>query len=335
MSTHSFPYRLSALVSLTLSLAAPACVYPKVLGDDPTATDGSTTDGPATATTDGPATTGAPLVCENPNFQCTQPVDCEKWRCGEIDSTFDANGCLRPLCAQTPCDAGEVCFTAQATPECPAVTCADDGDQCACEVAPDCAVSYCIPADEGPPAECPAITDEAACLAAGCSQFTTVSRYTMNGNGECVVDSVGPACLWFPSDAWGGAATPGAFYEKSTGLAVQFGTDWVEPPYGWGDCGDADAPPACGCFGFCADQQKAAAEFLDMAPPCVDASDCTLADAFCYEGNVCGSVGVHKDAAAEWNNYESDLEAFQCCAGVDPCGASVACENQRCVATFP
>ena len=187
---------------------------------------------------------------------------------------------------------------------------------------------------DGPPVECDQITDEAACLAAGCSEFTTIVRTTVV-DGECVAGEVAPLCMWFAGDAWGGTATPGAFYEIASGAATLFSTDWIEPPHGWADCGDPGAPPACACFSVCNQMQNQAAEFLDEDKPCADVSDCVIADAVCYEGNTCASVGVHKDSQAEWEGLHSGLEAPECCAGADPCGGNLACEDQRCVVTFP
>ena len=212
--------------------------------------------------------------------------------------------------------------------------CGDVDGACACEFDPACEDRHCIPADEGPPVECPGITDEAACLAAGCSEFTTVAPWTIV-DGACVQGPSEPLCMWFPGDAWGGTATPGSFYEKATGEAVRFGTDWIDPPNGWGDCGDPEAPPACECVGTCALAQKEGDGFLANDLPCESASDCVLADAVCYAGNTCGSVAVNQASAEDWGNIEANLAELGCCAGADPCGASVACEDQRCVVQFP
>lgn len=334
MTEHRINYRFCSLLTLPLALALAACTFPKILGDDPTEGGSSGSSG---GTTDGPVTTGEPVVCDqNPMFLCSQPVDCAQWGCGAPGDSFDANGCLRKSCTLEPCGEGEICFSVSMNENCAVVGCVEEFGMCSCGYSAECTANFCIPADEGPPVECAKITDKEACLAAGCSEFVdSLTRYATNENGECVVDSVGPACLWFPGDAWGGNATPGSFYEEATGLAVQFATDWIVPPHGWGDCGDADAPAACACFGMCASAQSAAAAFLEMDLPCADVSDCVLAEAICFEGNVCGTVGVHKDSVDQWTSLHSELSGETCCSGGNACGSSLACENQRCVAVFP
>lgn len=323
---------IHTFLMFSTALALPACAFPKVLGDNPldssTGTTGGTTSEPGV--TDGP-----PGVCDNPAFTCSEPLDCEAQRCGAIDSPFDASGCLRPSCADAPCGAGELCYSVEQS-SCTAnvVSCADADGACSCQLGDGCTARFCIPADEGPPVECAQITDEAACLAAGCSEFTTIVRTTLV-DGECVSGEVTPLCMWFPGDAWGGTATPGAFYEIASGAATQFATDWIDPPHGWAHCGAPGSPPACSCFSMCNQLQGQAADFLAEDKPCADVSDCVLADAICFEGNTCGSVGVHKDNQADWAGVNANLESFGCCAGADPCGGTLACENQRCVVTFP
>lgn len=241
MSMLHFAYR-SLPILILLGLAPSACVYPQVVGDNPL--DDSTSGGDTSGgvTTDPQTTDGPPLVCDSPDIACTKPFDCEQWNCGAIDSPIDASGCLRPSC---PCGPGELCYSVSMN-DCPdEASCADEGDVCSCAVR-DCNTSYCIPADQGPPVECAKITDKDACLAAGCSEFTTVV-YASVESDMCVFGEVTPLCMWFPGDAWGGPATPGSFYEIATGRATSFGTDWLEPPHGFAHC-TADVP-ACGCVG--------------------------------------------------------------------------------------
>lgn len=319
-----------------LTSALAGCALPKVLGDNPL--DGSgDSGGGSDSEGSGSPTTGAPAgSCDNPDFTCSVPVDCAAWDCGAPGSPFDAAGCLRPSCTDGPCAADEICY-AVSKGDCGAIDvigCGDVDGACACEFDPACGDNHCIPADEGPPIECPGITEEAACLAAGCSEFTTVGPWTVV-DGECVQGPSEPLCMWFPGDAWGGTATPGSFYEEATGKAVRFGTDWIDPPHGWGDCGDPGAPPACACINTCALAQQEGDSFLADDLPCESVSDCVLVDAVCYAGNTCGSVAVNKANAEGWGDIEGNLGELGCCAGADPCGASVACEDQRCVVQFP
>ncbi|MBZ5709113.1 hypothetical protein [Nannocystis pusilla] len=336
MSLPRFTYSSLRLLFVPAALALSACPFPKVLGDGPAAadTDTDTSSGTMPTTGDEP-----PRVCDNPAYACSQPPDCEYWKCGALGSPFDADGCLRQNCEDTPCAADEICYGVGNTNDCPIGPegCTEDPQTatCTCELASNCSTGHCIPADEGPPVECPLITDEAECKAECSEWYPGIGFWRVDENDECVQDEAAPRCLWFPGDAWGGTATPGSFYEKATGLATMFGTDWFVPPHGWGDCGDADAPPACKCVGFCSQQQGFVAEVLENDLPCDDVSDCVLADAVCFSENTCGSVGVHKDNVDTWNGAHSDLQALGCCEGADPCGATLACEDQRCVALFP
>lgn len=330
-------FRSSLRSLLIVPLALTACAIPKILGGNPidTDTDGGG-DSSSGGTTNDQVTTGEPFVCENPDFKCSGPVDCEEWNCGAIGSSFDKNGCLRRSCVDAPCGANEVCYGVSRDENCAVFECGG-GDVCECGWVSDCVGAFCIPADEGPPVECPKITEKEACLAAGCSEFD--AQHSMVGkdeNGDCVVKEVVPTCLWFSGDAWGGTATPGSFYNKATGLATSFATDWAEPPHGWGDCGDADAPPSCECFSLCAQAQATAEQFFEQVQPCETIADCALLDGICFEGNKCGTVGVHKDQVDDWAAIHANLMELQCCeGGADPCGSTLKCEDNRCVAVFP
>lgn len=328
---------------LVPALLLPGCTLPKVLGDSPEESSGGTAEGSGEGTAEGTAdgsggpTSGGPSgTCDNPAFTCSVPVDCEVWKCGELGSPFDASGCLRPSCVEDACGADEICYSV-GEGDCGAldvIGCSDVEGACACEFSPSCGGAHCIPADEGPPVECAGIQEKAACEAADCSEFTSVAPWSVV-EGECVQGPSEPLCMWFPGDAWGGTATPGAFYERATGRANYFSIDWIVPPHGWGSCGDADAPPACACIGSCALAQKEGDDLLKNDPPCEDASDCVLVDALCYEGNKCGSVAVNVVNEENWSIVEENLQFLGCCAGADPCGATAACEDQRCVAKFP
>lgn len=56
-----------------------------------------------------------------------------------------------------------------------------------------------------------------------------------------------------------------------------------------------------------------------------------LADAECYDADVCGSVAVHKDSLVEGQSVPADRVSLGCCDGADPCVGTPACVNQRCV----
>ena len=192
--------------------------------------------------------TGAgPLCPGNPQHTCTVPIDCVERNCGALGSPFDADGCLRPSCDDAPCGADEVCWADEDAGCASTVTaCADNEGMCACVVNDDCGGHYCYPAGEAPPAQCGEITDEAACLAAGCSSFETASTLTRDGD-QCICGEPLPACLWFLGDITGDDA-PAPFYNLNSLQVVVFSTAWNNPPHTWAPCvGEPGEPPACTC----------------------------------------------------------------------------------------
>lgn len=249
----------SKLISaLLLSLALPACVLDKDLGDTPPDTASDSTAAPSTGesgTTDPTVTTGdAPLCPGADNFTCTTPFNCVDFPCGGLHDLFDADGCPRQRCALDPCPAGQVCYDTGDWGSCNAsgMSCEDVDGACQCGQTADCQdISYCVPVELGPPADCFAITDKDACLAAGCSEASSVVPMALDGD-TCVCGEPEVACLWFEEDEWGSSASAGAFYFKATGEVVSFPGIWFDPPHGWAACeGDASAPPACACAETC------------------------------------------------------------------------------------
>lgn len=248
------------LIPALLLLALPACVLDKDLGDLPGATgEAPSTGGTAseTSATDPTVTTGEPTqLCPNSDdFSCTTPYDCVGFPCGGLNDMFDADGCPRSHCsADKPCAAGEVCYDTGAWGTCNASStfCEELDGSCSCSQTLDChAVSYCVPAEIGPPADCFAISDAAACLAAGCSEASTVTPVTVVGDTcECGEPEV--ACLWFTQEEWGSQASPGSFYEIASGRVVVFPGSWIEVPQGWSSCDKGEAPAACACAETCA-----------------------------------------------------------------------------------
>ncbi len=135
------------------------------------ATSGSSASATATATSDGTSTetggessstTGGPVgACEaSENHLCAEPVDCGD-ACGELDSMFDDNGCVRQACMwHDECGSGEFCYRPLDYGGCQSsdVGCTEDTDgNCFCGSLPDCGGAYCVPeelvfggASEGP-----------------------------------------------------------------------------------------------------------------------------------------------------------------------------------------
>ncbi len=248
------------LIALALNLAA--CVVDKDLGDTPGDSSGATTTATTTGTTDpGTGTTdpteGVPALCPgNPLFTCSVAFTCMDFPCGGLQDRLDADGCPRLPCdADEPCPAGQVCYETGVWGGCNAsgVFCEQEGLKCSCSMSLDCQdVSYCVPADIGPPLDCGAITDAQACEDAGCSEASTVVPVTVVDDA-CVCGEPELACLWFePGDEVGSTASPAPFYRKSDLEVVIFPGDWFDPPHGWASCaGDLAAPPACACAETC------------------------------------------------------------------------------------
>ena len=89
----------------------------------------------------------------------------------------------------------------------------------------------------------------------------------------------------------------------------------------------------------CEDLNQTAAEYLAANSDCNTAADCQYADKGCYEGPEvsCVAVGLALSAdLTQWLSIQDDVQA-QCsdqCGGSE-CGATIACVDGRCTATFP
>ncbi len=120
---------------------------------DATGATSSTVTTDATTATSSTGTTGEPAVCDNPNFTCEQyELDCELHNCGELDSHFDADGCLRTPCSDaSDCGDAELCYAAYLYGGCVGseVFCEDyDEDMsCSCGGSDDCNGAFCVPAE--------------------------------------------------------------------------------------------------------------------------------------------------------------------------------------------
>ena len=254
--------RLPSFALLTaLAVNLTGCIIDKDLGDTPGTSSSTSTTATTTATDSGSTGTtdptgGAPALCpDNPKTTCTFAFNCSTdFPCGGLQDLFDADGCPRLHCdADEPCPAGEVCYQSGVWGECNAsgVFCEDEGEKCNCNVTLDChEVSYCVPAELGPPTDCGAITDASACLAADCSDASTVVPVTLAGD-SCVCGEPETACVWFEGNNPGVSDSAAAFYRKSTQEVVVFPLGWVDPPHGWESCADGQAPPACACASDC------------------------------------------------------------------------------------
>ena len=218
---------------------------------------GSTTHQPSASTSDGPSTTSEetsrsdlPGVCENPRFQCSEPVDCSLVRCGELDSTFDEQGCLRLSCRSnaSDCPEGQQCFTPMDWSSCTSsnISCREREDgPCVCAVTDDCGGAYCVPADQAPPLDgCDASSPD-ACIASGCR--APVGRRVLTAGAGCACDLETPYCVWWPTTA---LVEPDktAYLQWEDDEVVVF--PWLvdPPPLGWTACDALPfAHPGCVC----------------------------------------------------------------------------------------
>ncbi len=237
---------------VVLALAIPGCIVHKAVGDGPEGSSGtnSATSGDESGdpTAGSAGETAGGLCPDSPQFLCTKPYPCSAETCGGLLSWFDVDGCPRPSCGQPEdCAADEVCFRPFDFGGCQssAPVCEDDANgECSCGGTADCNGSFCLPADEAPPAQgCYGIADSAACLAANCSEFETVPLLA----ADCTCTAGAPACLLFATGI-GGSAAPSAFFHEVSGDVAIFDTDWLTPPIGWRPCSSEDAPAGCGCW---------------------------------------------------------------------------------------
>lgn len=204
-----------------------------------------TPSGEHTSTGDsGTTMDGADCPPSNLDQDCP-PVDCNINVCGgTLFTRFDEQGLRRASCTSTACcGPGFECFRPF------------DWGGCVpswwgCDVASDdCGGSFCVPLELGPPPFACGGTDEASCLAAGCTFVMAPYFYKAN---TCDCGPPMPLCLWFPE---GGPSVekPTAYYPTSGNDPRLLPMDWSAPPYGWKPCaGDPDAPPSCDCADECA-----------------------------------------------------------------------------------
>jgi hypothetical protein len=253
----------SPLLALALALTATGCEVDQKLGDldDASATDSETS---ATDTVDPSSSSDEdsgdpPSAClQHENFTCNGPLDCSFEPCGRGGplAEIDENGCLRPRCDNGMCPDGYSCVNLGDWGSCAASSwsCAADGDQCSCGGTADCSdsVSICVQDEVAPPAACNSFTDEASCLAAGCSAFVlapVVEYDEAAGTCSCAEAEPEPTCLWFPSGNQGGddVITPYYAYD-SDGIQMRLlPASYDETPLGWHECSDVFDAETCAC----------------------------------------------------------------------------------------
>jgi hypothetical protein len=250
-------YSSSLLASSLLALAA--CQVDKSLGDldDATATAtesaGSGTETSSSGSTDD---TGAPACLQHPSFTCEVPIDCAFEQCGGPLAEVDAEGCLRPRCNGEPCPDGYTCVNLGAWGSCAASSwsCGPYEGECGCGGTADCSesVSICVQDEQAPPAACNTLTDEASCLAAGCSAFVLAPRVEVDlasGTCSCAGEELEPTCLWFPSGNQGGddVITPYVATGDDGGFIRLLPASYDETPLGWRTCTDRYDEALCAC----------------------------------------------------------------------------------------
>jgi len=247
---------------LALALAAFGCEIDQKLGDLDDATASATdSESSATDTVDPPTSSdedaGDPfLLCpDNPDFTCTVPLDCEnEYDCGGPLSEADAEGCLRPRCSVGECPDGYTCVHLRDWGSCASSSwsCEADGDQCGCGGTADCSdsVAICVQEEVAPPAACNSFTDEASCLAAGCSAFMLAPRVEFDElAGTCSCAEAEPTCLWFPGGNQGGddVITPYFTYGEEDRVVRLLPASYDVTPLGWHACSDGFDDELCAC----------------------------------------------------------------------------------------
>lgn len=127
-------------------------------------TGASTSDEPATSSVgtsseassegSGTFTTGGVVCSDDPRWLCTVPVvDCENliFRCGEVVSWYDEDGCLRPECGENDeCPEDSTCWSSTDCGEClsPISTCEENvPGSCGCDGDGQCGSRVCVPDD--------------------------------------------------------------------------------------------------------------------------------------------------------------------------------------------
>jgi len=115
--------------------------------------DSGTTD-PTMSTSANPTMTGGEtdgLVCDSANNCVVYPAPCGD-NCGNLESDFDEDGCLRQKCSNDDaCADGERCFVAAEFGLCESsgISCQDDPETetCQCGGNPDCNGGHCVDAE--------------------------------------------------------------------------------------------------------------------------------------------------------------------------------------------
>jgi hypothetical protein len=210
--------------------------------DSDTGTTGGTVDDSTTDDT-------SAFSCEVTEYNtCMSQPACE----GCIDdplAPFDAEGCLRPPCGPAaPCPAGHACFRPLDWGVCTSsgMTCAQVGNTCQCSGDPDCGGSYCLPDTVVPPAACPTLATEQACIDGGCGTWVTAKIVAPQPDGSCTCDAEQDQCLWIDPNV---TALPGATsYVRHDGVVLLMDGNFDPPPFSFLACANhPDPPPACNC----------------------------------------------------------------------------------------
>lgn len=89
-------------------------------------------------------------ACANPLHGCSGPAECGE-TCGDLDSMFDENGCVRVACSPgaDACGDGEFCYRPQDYGGCQSsdLSCSESDGVCGCGFDDDCGGAYCVPED--------------------------------------------------------------------------------------------------------------------------------------------------------------------------------------------
>lgn len=210
---------------------------------------GSTTEGRSTgeAMTGEVSSSGEAVEAGCPGSDWAEgcpAVDCQKQSCGGLFDKYDEQGVRRKGCdVVTCCETGFECFRPFDWGGCvPSLWgCGFQSE--------DCGGAYCVPKALNPPPIACGGTDEASCVASGCS-FVLAPWFAKTGK-DCECGEAAPLCLWF-SEPVTSVDEPTAYYEEFGVNVRVLQQAWSAPPHGYKPCaGDPDAPAGCGCVDSC------------------------------------------------------------------------------------
>jgi hypothetical protein len=100
-----------------------------------------------------------------------------------------------------------------------------------------------VSAELVPSQRCSEITDEAQCVAAGCTALETVRAI----DDACACGEPELLCVWAPGELTG-TDDPRVYWRLTDNEALVFSRTFDTPPYGWLGCNEFGNHEACDCM---------------------------------------------------------------------------------------